>query len=82
MHRKMHSESDLGLRFGTHTPYLKRTCSGWETVCMYSRCKLLVLILCSSLAVLSLTLTETIIKSRGNALPQPATGACTVWGIW
>lgn len=44
---------------------------------MYSGCKLLVLILCSSPpAVLSLSLTETIIKSRGNALPQSATGAC------
>lgn len=76
IHIKMHSERDLAFSLGSNTSFLKRTCSGWEAVCMYSRYKLLVLILCSSPAVLSLTLTETIIKSRGNALPQPATGAC------
>lgn len=76
MCRKLHSERDLALSLRSHTPFLKRTCSCWGAVCMYSRCKLLVLILCSSPAVLSLSLTETIIKSRGNALPQPATGAC------
>lgn len=76
IYSNMYCERDLAFSLGSNMPFLKRTCSGWEAVCMYSRYKLLVLILCSSPAVLSLTLTETIIKLRGSALPQPATGAC------